>query len=1016
MLISTVSISAGRIAAPGRAEFHPATCAYPTITHNASDGTNPTTAAALTVSTGDTIVVFGYAAGASGHSTSMTISDGGDSFTLVAWSAIAPGAKVANTSVWTATAGITGTRTIAVSNTFYFVAANALDIPTVSGYTIRSGSPGDEVGPKPSGMVQMNVTTGYCATAVAFYGDLFNTTSALVMTGAAGWTGVDGAAFGGGSISTGAFRHANSLNSNLFTNLSGGNGQPGMGVMISYGTNVVPSLPPAAPTGLSFSNVTDVGFDATWSNPSGSLTFINVTYGTTCGALTIGGSSVRTTQAFTGLTPSTTYCVGVSAANVNGTSPFAFGNITTLAHATGPGPSVVAYAHVGGTFSGGSANLTVPSIAVASGNAMIVLVNWHGDAYPSPAVSDGRGDIFTLIGEQGWMIGTPEADLIIYAAFDLTSGSVSINVVINPSYRVGTLQVTVVEITNVANGFDTSKEALVRTITLPTTTNLDLILMAYGDDGDNTQGFTAEPPSTMVSNLFTPAGGAGTSRLNEVVAALSTGLSSATGYTMQLNKTNFTASNVGVIAISFSPPGPANVLSVGNAVQGSGTSVSALTLPVIEISGNSGICAIVGWPTGNNGLDVSSISGGPNLTKQKLKGGDTTGNALEIWTGNAVLSGNYTFTIHLNGSVAEVWASVVEVTSTYSGGAAFDAIGLGEIGPAPELGDNAGVYYQEDQIASSSVGDLYLLAGATATPSPHAFYAGAENIGTRAILESASLSPTSFVVRASSTYHASTDTIGYAMINSGANATGLSVSFKALGTPDPLGANAGAIPTFGGAPLTVAISSTATGGVPPYSYAWTFGDGGTSTVQNPSYTYMTAGTYVAEVTVTDANPSTVRANVTISVSPSVPPSLTITNVTLTSFEESWSNGTWTNVTGAVLVMGNTSGYCLSGLGPEWNWSVATLATSWIPQTNGIVTYGFNVTTMTNQSFLPGSTIWVGLVASPETQPTSCHQITFLSPSPPAPQLDIWPFIVITIIAGLILISATQRKKNREWWG
>src|SRR5206468_487661 len=35
------------------------------------------------------------------------------------------------------------------------------------------------------------------------------------------------------------------------------------------------------------------------------------------------------------------------------------------------------------------------------------------------------------------------------------------------------------------------------------------------------------------------------------------------------------------------------------------------------------------------------------------------------------------------------------------------------------------------------------------------------------------------------------------------------------------------------------------------SYAWTFGDGATSTAQNPSHTYAAGGTYTVTLTVTD---------------------------------------------------------------------------------------------------------------------------------------------------------------------
>jgi PKD repeat protein len=68
-----------------------------------------------------------------------------------------------------------------------------------------------------------------------------------------------------------------------------------------------------------------------------------------------------------------------------------------------------------------------------------------------------------------------------------------------------------------------------------------------------------------------------------------------------------------------------------------------------------------------------------------------------------------------------------------------------------------------------------------------------------------------------------------------------------------------ATPESGTAPLTVNFSGSATGGTPPYSYRWTFGDGGSSTAQNPSYVYSSAGTYTATFSATDS----VSANVSV---------------------------------------------------------------------------------------------------------------------------------------------------------
>ncbi|PYC86580.1 hypothetical protein C7C46_05570 [Streptomyces tateyamensis] len=68
----------------------------------------------------------------------------------------------------------------------------------------------------------------------------------------------------------------------------------------------------------------------------------------------------------------------------------------------------------------------------------------------------------------------------------------------------------------------------------------------------------------------------------------------------------------------------------------------------------------------------------------------------------------------------------------------------------------------------------------------------------------------------------------------------------------PLSATAKGSPTNGNAPLTENFTGSASGGTAPYSYSWNFGDGATSTTQNPSHTYTAAGTYTATLTVTDA--------------------------------------------------------------------------------------------------------------------------------------------------------------------
>ncbi len=57
-------------------------------------------------------------------------------------------------------------------------------------------------------------------------------------------------------------------------------------------------------------------------------------------------------------------------------------------------------------------------------------------------------------------------------------------------------------------------------------------------------------------------------------------------------------------------------------------------------------------------------------------------------------------------------------------------------------------------------------------------------------------------------------------------------------------------PTSGNPPLNVQFTDESTGS--PTSWAWTFGDGGTSNLQNPSKTYQNAGTYTVTLTVTNS--------------------------------------------------------------------------------------------------------------------------------------------------------------------
>ena len=67
-------------------------------------------------------------------------------------------------------------------------------------------------------------------------------------------------------------------------------------------------------------------------------------------------------------------------------------------------------------------------------------------------------------------------------------------------------------------------------------------------------------------------------------------------------------------------------------------------------------------------------------------------------------------------------------------------------------------------------------------------------------------------------------------------------------TEAPPVANFSGTPTSGNKPLTVQFTDGSSGSIT--SRSWTFGDGGTSSAQNPSHQYTSTGTYTVSLTVT----------------------------------------------------------------------------------------------------------------------------------------------------------------------
>ncbi len=161
--------------------------------------------------------------------------------------------------------------------------------------------------------------------------------------------------------------------------------------------------------------------------------------------------------------------------------------------------------------------------------------------------------------------------------------------------------------------------------------------------------------------------------------------------------------------------------------------------------------------------------------------------------------------------------------------------------------------------------------------------------------------------------------------------------------------------------------------------------------------------------------------------PITPPSLVITSVSFDSFTETWSNGTWTNNTQVLLVITNGLSACKNTAGTYsyWTWGVLHAGSGFIPST-GTVSYEFNYTLGFvlgyNSSFLPGETVWVGLLTnqSGTTHAVfSCQSVTFgltvVIPVPPAPWFIITVGVILALSMVYFAIYWARRKVHWDGW-
>jgi len=168
-----------------------------------------------------------------------------------------------------------------------------------------------------------------------------------------------------------------------------------------------------------------------------------------------------------------------------------------------------------------------------------------------------------------------------------------------------------------------------------------------------------------------------------------------------------------------------------------------------------------------------------------------------------------------------------------------------------------------------------------------------------------------------------------------AQARTFTATTKAIAYSLPLSVSAGANPSnpFKGDDVT--FTASVSGGVAPFTYAWTFGDGGSGTGDSPTHRYSSDGSKNIRLTVTDADDRTGATSTSVTVqsdpvivSPTPAPAPTLTaTLTCTEGDDTAAPSTC-NVT---VSYGGSPLASLSIAEVRWDWGDGTpLATTTVP--------------------------------------------------------------------------------------
>ncbi len=306
----------------------------------------------------------------------------------------------------------------------------------------------------------------------------------------------------------------------------------------------------------------------------------------------------------------------------------------------------------------------------------------------------------------------------------------------------------------------------------------------------------------------------------------------------------------------------------GSGTPGCGGSTATMPLVAGYVSTNSGggsasvapsgVTATCTPASGTAPLSVSctgSASGTPAPTLAWSSTDGTSGSGASF-SDNIATAGNYTITL----------------TATNSAGSATSTQAITATNPQSTViaPSNVSISGLTANCTAPCTENLNAVVGSGTTPFTYSW------VGNNATGSSATFSTT---ISSAGSYP-----ITLAVSNSGGTASASGTVTVIAPVVTPANPVASASVTSGVAPLAINFSTTnGTGGTAPYSYAWTFGDGSSSTSQNPSHTYAAAGTYTAYVTVSDSAGGTKSNSLTVTVSaPVVAPVNPVVSVSVTS--------------------------------------------------------------------------------------------------------------------------------------